>query len=101
MNGVRGDKTGKMRGIEKDLNRFNADKMGIDEVVEIVNLPNFTAQTNPASEATETVELSPEVVSQLRDYVSHIAAMYRDNAFHSFEVKRRDHTESKHPYIPV
>jgi hypothetical protein len=61
------------------------DSTVLDEVCEIIKLPGNTAQykQNP-----EEVELSAEVVSQLRDYVKSIAEMYRDNPFHNFEHAR-------------
>eukprot|EP00339_Tiarina_fusa_P025852 CAMPEP_0117000886 /NCGR_PEP_ID=MMETSP0472-20121206/3077_1 /TAXON_ID=693140 ORGANISM="Tiarina fusus, Strain LIS" /NCGR_SAMPLE_ID=MMETSP0472 /ASSEMBLY_ACC=CAM_ASM_000603 /LENGTH=1264 /DNA_ID=CAMNT_0004700725 /DNA_START=238 /DNA_END=4032 /DNA_ORIENTATION=+ len=56
----------------------------LDEVTEIVALPQVEVQTKKRTRASD-VELSPEVVSQLRDYVTTIASMYRPNAFHNFE----------------
>jgi class 3 adenylate cyclase len=54
----------------------------IDEIREVIPLcteaKNY--QQNP-----ENIELCPEVLYQLRDYVARIAAMYQDNPFHNFE----------------
>jgi hypothetical protein len=50
------------------------DKLVVEEVVEVIDMPDFVAAGN-ASE----VELSDEVVEQLRDFVTQIAARYNDN----------------------
>jgi class 3 adenylate cyclase len=54
----------------------------LDEVKEIITLPSDAAayKIDPYS-----IEFSPAVISQLNDYVTAIAQMYRDNPFHSFE----------------
>ncbi|CAB9502617.1 Receptor-type guanylate cyclase gcy [Seminavis robusta] len=53
----------------------------LDEVAEIIHLPDKpSAQQNPAN-----VVIPKEVEDELRDLVTTIAGMYRDNAFHSFE----------------
>ena len=56
----------------------------IDEVTDVLSLPHFDAhvfenQVDPAS-----IDIPPKVHSQLTDYVSKIAAMYRNNPFHNF-----------------
>jgi hypothetical protein len=55
------------------------------EVVEMIELPKFEQKANKKEENPTNVELSPEVVDQLRLYVASIAAMHRDNDFHNFE----------------
>ena len=59
--------------------------MPVEEVLEIIQMPDFDErairQVDP-----DTVILSPEVTAQCRTYVSMLAAMYRDNPFHNFEV---------------
>ena len=62
----------------------------LDEVTEIITLPQFQeAPTKKKKKKKKTrpedVELSIPVITQLRDYVTTIASMYRDNAFHNFE----------------
>jgi class 3 adenylate cyclase len=54
----------------------------LDEVKEIIHLPDFSGQ---AGKDPESVELDPEVLDQLENYVAAVASMYRDNPFHSFE----------------
>lgn len=62
----------------------------LDEVTEIITLPQFNQQVAKKKTRPEDIELSVEVITQLRDYVTTIASMYRDNAFHNFEVRCRD-----------
>ena len=54
-----------------------------DEVKEIISLPEFKEarkQRDP-----DDVKIPDAVVSQLRDFVSNIAALYNENPFHNFE----------------
>jgi negative regulator of replication initiation len=60
-------------------------KTVIDEVKEIVNLPRYKARDAIEQQDADSVELSSNVVSQLRDYVTNIAALYNSNPFHNFE----------------
>jgi hypothetical protein len=60
-----------------------AGSMVLDEVVEIIELPEYpSSRTN---EDSSSIALDPFVIKELHDYVSTIAAMYRDNPFHNFE----------------
>jgi hypothetical protein len=53
----------------------------LDEVKEIISLPKFDSST-----VIETsVELEPELVKQVRHYITTIALLYRKNPFHNFE----------------
>jgi hypothetical protein len=60
----------------------------LDEVVEIITLPKFDANA-----VASLQDIDPDLVTfesdaiekQLRDYVTAIASMYRDNPFHSYE----------------
>jgi class 3 adenylate cyclase len=57
--------------------------MVVDEVAEIITMPEFEAcGTNPA---TSTATVSEDAMKQLHDYVAVIARLYRDNPFHNFE----------------
>ena len=53
----------------------------LEEVVEIITLPNFSMATGDRDE--EIVD--DQVAKQLREYVHSIALMYRTNHFHNFE----------------
>lgn len=60
----------------------------LDEVQEIIHLPKFNAEAAHYQEDPESIELGENVVNQLREYVTLIATMYRDNPFHNFEHAR-------------
>jgi len=59
--------------------------MVVDEVSEIISLPDFDERLTIKAVDVQAVKLSPEVESQTRRFVSLIASMYRDNPFHNFE----------------
>eukprot|EP00934_Nitzschia_sp_Nitz4_P007117 Nitzschia sp. Nitz4//scaffold45_size130396//87784//91702//NITZ4_003463-RA/size130396-processed-gene-0.197-mRNA-1//1//CDS//3329552440//7107//frame0 len=61
---------------------LNGEGMVLDEVVEVIVLPQKEVQfvRDPSM-----VEIDPVVESQIREYVSRIAGCYRDNPFHNFE----------------
>jgi class 3 adenylate cyclase len=56
-----------------------------DEVVEFISFPKVDPSSNSLETLAATIELRPEVMEQLRDFISTIASMYRSNAFHNFE----------------
>lgn len=57
----------------------------IDEVQEVIKLPDFQTYTNQRD--PDTVDLGEAVTSQLFSYVSSVCHMYRkENPFHNFEV---------------
>jgi hypothetical protein len=58
-------------------------RIPLDEMKEVVHLPAFNAEC-PFNDS-DSVVLSPEVYSEMRDYVSQIAGAYQDNPFHNFE----------------
>ena len=59
--------------------------MVIDEVVEIIELPELHAAASRQHDLVDETELDPTVVSQLRSYIRTMASMYRGNPFHNFE----------------
>ena len=78
--------TSKDSSSEKKLQQLE-DRLGktgscLDEVAEVIHLPKFNSA---AYNASETVEVSKEVICQLSNYVEMIASMYRNNPFHSFD----------------
>jgi len=81
--GIRPDPWDKVQSMENELSvPVNVSgKTALDEVVEIIELPRFSA--GDANNAT--VELHIEVQHQLREYIKTIATMYNDNKFHNFE----------------
>jgi Adenylate and Guanylate cyclase catalytic domain/3'5'-cyclic nucleotide phosphodiesterase len=54
----------------------------LDEVQEIIHLPDFRVQTRAS---TVGAALSLEVEQQLKEYVTTVASFYHDNEFHCFE----------------
>jgi 3'5'-cyclic nucleotide phosphodiesterase len=67
------------------LDQKEAGKTVIDEVREIVNLPGYRSRSVVDEEAAQLVTLPDQVVKQLRDYITNIAALYNSNPFHNFE----------------
>ena len=63
---------------------FNG-KSPIDEVQEIIILPEFDASINHLSVNVTDVAISPVVVEQLKAYVTWVSSMYHDNPFHNFD----------------
>jgi len=55
----------------------------LDEVEEIIELPNFDEAAYKSS--SDDVEVSPEVARQLSKFVKMVATLYRFNPFHNFE----------------
>ena len=68
---------------EKDI--LMQDGMVLDEVEEIVSLPNFDAAASKNQIDPGTVQIPPKAAEQLREYVKSIASQYRNNPFHNFE----------------
>ncbi len=64
----------------------NEGRMVLDEVKEIIELPDFEArEVNKNRLDPESIELDVQVCSELREYVTAIAQSYRRNSFHSFD----------------
>lgn len=57
----------------------------LDEVAEVIRLPTFDARSIKGYVDPASIELDSKVMSQLKRYVTIIAAMYRQNPFHNFE----------------
>ena len=76
---TKSDPKEQLRRVEKEISRNEA--MAINEVKEVIWLPKYydaKTQGNAGS-------VSPDVLSQLHDYVRTVAWMYRKNPFHNFE----------------
>ena len=52
----------------------------LDEVQEVITLPKFDSKVAKRQQDPHTVEIPATVENQLRDYVTCIAHMYRDNS---------------------
>ena len=70
---------------KKERDILMKDGMVLDEVEEIVTLPNFDAAASKNRIDPGTVQIPPKVAEQLREYVKSIASQYRNNPFHNFE----------------
>ena len=57
----------------------------INEVEEIITLPEFDIVTNHRNVDAADIVVSPLVVEQLKGYVSWVASMYKNNPFHNFD----------------
>jgi hypothetical protein len=57
----------------------------LDEVTEVIHLPKFDRKAAIHQKSRQEIEIDDIVVSQLRDYITVIAASYKDNPFHNFE----------------
>jgi hypothetical protein len=68
------------------LDEENQKTSVLDEVSEIIMLPQFDKKYNGVVDIA-SIKLDPSVEKELRDFVYTIAMMYRDNAFHNFEVR--------------
>jgi len=57
----------------------------LDEVQEVIKLPEYDGKYNDAEADSSSVVLSPQVCAQLREYVTAMALMYPENPFHNFQ----------------
>ncbi len=73
------DQTGSCSREDESLKRSDI----FSEVVEIITLPRFDARMKGLD--AEKIEVPVLIQAQLREYVTRIASMYRDNPFHNFE----------------
>ncbi len=65
---------------------FEKAETVLDEVQEIIELPEFDSKSSIiSSETLAAVELSDAVKKQLRAFVDDVAGLYRNNPFHNFE----------------
>jgi hypothetical protein len=70
------------------LSISNASSLGtgmpLDEVKEIIKLPDFDKRVARRQQDAESIELSPQVMHELKLFVVAISSMYQDNPFHNF-----------------
>jgi class 3 adenylate cyclase len=57
----------------------------IDEVVEIIELPEFDEKVSHHEVDLRLIEIEDVVLEQLNDYIETITSLYRENHFHNFE----------------
>jgi hypothetical protein len=61
------------------------DEIPLDEVADQITLTKLNIEDAMRETDINTIELGPEVLSQLREYVAEIASRYHRNPFHNFE----------------
>ena len=89
LNGLKSSRRASMNGSAHGImDESNENGTVIDEVREIITLPKLDLKLAKAQEEADSIELEDEIVEQLNEYVSNIAAMYRENPFHNFEHAR-------------
>jgi hypothetical protein len=66
-------------------NSIGKNGMVLDEMVEVVTLPQFNAKAAENRMDPNAIQIPPQVSQQLTEYVTTLASMYRDNPFHNFE----------------
>ena len=66
---------------------FELGETPLEEVREIIALPEFDVKAHSKQQDPEQVEIPQEVVAQLHHLVSCIASMYNSNPFHNFGKK--------------
>jgi hypothetical protein len=74
--------SGRVGAVELLEQRMCNPGNALSEVKEIIHLPEAVAgkAVDP-----KTIDLGEDVAAQMRDYVSILASLYRDNSFHCFE----------------
>lgn len=76
---VRQRQRSKSKSFHATFNKANNDATPLDEVAEVIYLPRFNEQSFSEAKNANTVQVSDEVLEQLRLYVATIASHYRDN----------------------
>jgi class 3 adenylate cyclase len=75
--------------LQNGNSKFPSSKLGtstvLDEVKEIIELPEFDASSYGNISDITSVNLDPIVTEQIRQFVTAVSSMYHDNPFHNFE----------------
>jgi class 3 adenylate cyclase len=76
-----------IEALESEVNvcTHQTNTLPLDEVQEIITLPEFDRSASRNRQDPDTVEISPVVLEQLKMFVTWIASMYRANPFHNFD----------------
>ncbi|CAJ1959221.1 unnamed protein product [Cylindrotheca closterium] len=65
---------------------IGSDKTVLDEFVPIITLKRFgSEELQERKQGSPQSSIGENATSQLRDYISNVASMYRENPFHNFE----------------
>jgi hypothetical protein len=88
--------------MEGDLEEpMEPDKIVVDEVVETICLPKFNPKSIAALEKANSVEVDEEILSQLKDYISTMALMYRQVRDLDFWNPDRRRKRLKYLFLPL
>ncbi|CAB9506819.1 Receptor-type guanylate cyclase gcy [Seminavis robusta] len=68
-----------------DFQSHSTAKMPLDEVAQIIKLPDLDGTAVKKQVDPECIELDRDVMAQLKDLVTKVATMYHFNPFHNFE----------------
>jgi 3'5'-cyclic nucleotide phosphodiesterase/Adenylate and Guanylate cyclase catalytic domain len=79
------EKLGKHQDSPVEVELVNRDTQVIDEMTDILSLPQFMERDHENELSQEESLLLEPAKEQLRDFVSRIAHLYRDVPFHNFE----------------
>ncbi|CAB9499000.1 Receptor-type guanylate cyclase gcy [Seminavis robusta] len=63
---------------------FNKAEMPLEEVKEIIELPEFDRRAARRQRDNQDVVIADEVIAELREYISVIASLYNQYPFHNF-----------------
>eukprot|EP00980_Cylindrotheca_fusiformis_P005842 scaffold1228_cov119-Cylindrotheca_fusiformis.AAC.9 len=66
-------------------NRVEKGSTVLDEFTPIIPLKRFDVEELKSRRRPSSIDIGDEVKSQLRNFLSNVAGMYRDHAFHNFD----------------
>ena len=64
---------------------WKEDGAVVDEVQEIIELPDFSPELLELEEDPDSIVLPSQVKYQLKSFVANVASLYRNNPFHNYE----------------
>jgi hypothetical protein len=68
-----------------DIPSESSGTIALDEVKEVIKLPDFDESAFLNEVDAELIELNPQVMTELRNFIIAVANSYDRNAFHNFE----------------
>lgn len=89
VNGTKPDTFTLITSLEHQTTLQLSDTNVIDEVCEIIHLPQFNSKKAANTAHMEEAQLPASATQQLRGYVSTVAQLYKNNPFHNFEHARQ------------
>jgi hypothetical protein len=77
------DRLAKLKQSILSLQYAGRKNIAVDEVQEVINLPDHTADTALLEEDPDSVVVEQAVLDQLRDLIVGASKLYRNNPFHN------------------